>query len=163
MRNNGTNALIEVTGIHESGDILCRWAFDQGNSFRYHPFEFGNEFKPATQEFVDSIERQICPEHGDIPQVFAYSVDTTKNPLPDRWDVREDGFRHCSFCGSLHPDDLISLIKEYGFGIIEPTTKNYKWYVRVGNQQMKYYRYHDCQYDFVNKYNALISERNANS
>lgn len=148
-RNNGSNALLEVVGVHESGDVLCRWAFDEGNPMRYHPFEFSKEFETVTQEYVDNIERQCCPER--------YSADK-KISNPDRWDVDELGVRDCSFCGSIHPDDLITLIKEQGFGIINPSDKNYKWYIDSKEKRYKYYRYHDSQHDFVNKYNKLLDD-----
>lgn len=152
-RNNGSNALIKVVGEHESGDLLCVWAFDAGKPFRYHPFEFKNEFEEVTQEYVDSIERHCCPEHAGIPSVFAYSVDD-ENPNPDRWDI-SDGFRKCSFCGSIHPEDLILLIKEHGFGIIESTDKRYKWYIHINNEMYKFYRYHEDE-KFVEDYNKLL-------
>jgi len=159
-RNNGSNALIEVVDEHESGDLLCRWAFDNGKSFRYHPFEFKNEFEPVTQEYVDGIERHCCPDHSGMPQVFAYSVNKDENPNPDRWDVDQFGVRDCSYCGSIHPDDFIKLIREFGFGIIEPSTKSYKLYVNVGvGRRYKYYRSHDEEHDFVNKYNQIIDEK----
>lgn len=160
-RNNGTNALIEVVGKHESGDYLCRWAFDQGNPFRYHHHEFEQEFESVTQEYIDSIERHLCPDHGNIPPVFAYSVED-KASKPDRWDIREiPGIRHCSYCGSIHPDDLIELIRKHGFGIIQKTDKSYKWYIRIPGHEgfcVKYYRSHDANSDFVNKYNHLLDE-----
>lgn len=28
------------------------------------------------------------------------------------FEKREDGYRHCSFCGSLHPEDLAKLLNE---------------------------------------------------
>jgi len=56
-----------------------------------------------------------------------------------RWEVRPyDGgpyrntFRTCSYCGSMHPEDLISFVRE-GRARLEGTTKNYKFYVRVPN------------------------------
>ncbi len=48
---------------------------------------------------------------------------------------------------------LIELIKEKGFGIIERSTKSYKWY--VGN--FKYYRMHDTA-EFIEQYNTLSSQ-----
>jgi|ERR1700687_324385 len=48
--------------------------------------------------------------HGDVSQggVFKFGSPT--------WETREgepyiDGFRHCSYCGSLHPEDLIAALK----------------------------------------------------
>lgn len=158
-RNNGTNALIQVVGKHESGDLLCLWAFYDNEPFRYSEYDFKKEFEPVTQEYVDSIERHLCPDHARVPSVFTASVDVTKNPNPDRWDKDEYGVRDCSYCGSIHPDDLISLLREYGFKVIERSDKSYKWYIHIpGRRQYKYYRSHDESSDFVNKYNALIDE-----
>ena len=71
----------------------------------------------------------------------------------------------CSFCGSLHPDRVIELIKEHGFGIVSPSDKSYKWYIHQPNTPnasfggIKYYRYHDTD-EFINKYNELVGEHN---
>lgn len=56
-----------------------------------------------------------------------------ERPLPDTWDIGPDGNRTCSYCGSIHSDDLIAIARKalvddrYG---IEGTTKSYKVYVR---------------------------------
>lgn len=74
----------------------------------------------------------VCPDQA----AYAHS------PLagePARWRVRPyDGgpyeygsSRFCSFCGSLHPDDAIELIRHGG--LLETTTKGYKRYVRAPN------------------------------
>lgn len=159
-RNNGSDAIIQVVGQHESGDALCIWAFGGGNPFRYHSYEFSKEFDKVTEEYVNNVERQCCPEHGYVPQVMAHSVDLDKNPFPDYWRKDVHNNRTCSFCGSIHPDDYINAIKEHGFGISERTTKSYKVYVNIpGAEMYKYYRYHDNQYgSFVDKYNALVDE-----
>lgn len=34
----------------------------------------------------------------------------TINRGPITWMKREDGFRHCSYCGSLHPEDFLRLM-----------------------------------------------------
>lgn len=55
----------------------------------------------------------------------------------------------CSYCGSLHPERVLELVKEHGLGVLEPSTKSYKWYVTrrdVPNALfggIKYYRWHD--------------------
>lgn len=48
--------------------------------------------------------------HGDVSQGGVFKFDSP------RWETRErepyiDGFRHCSYCGSLHPEDLITALK----------------------------------------------------
>lgn len=55
----------------------------------------------------------------------------------------------CSYCGSLHPERVRELVQEHGLGVLEPSTKSYKWYVTrrdVPNALfggIKYYRWHD--------------------
>jgi hypothetical protein len=44
-------------------------------------------------------EKPTC--HGDHAP-FAPDVTT--------WQVRSDGLRHCNYCGSLHPEDLVALV-----------------------------------------------------
>ncbi len=59
----------------------------------------------------------------------------------DKWQqFKSNGNRVCSYCGSLHPDDMFALVKmaadapadaEYETTVsIEPSDKNYKVYVR---------------------------------
>lgn len=61
-------------------------------------------------------------------------------PGPDHWQkFKTNGNRVCSYCGSLHPDDMFALVKasanapedaEYGSVVeIEPSDKSYKIYV----------------------------------
>lgn len=47
--------------------------------------------------------------------------------------------RCCSFCGSLPPDDFMSLVRTGA--MIEPTDKDYKAYIR-GETQAKFYYQH---------------------
>jgi len=152
-RNNGSSALIEVVGEHESGDVLGIWAFDSKDPFRYHPFEFGKEFEPVTQEYVDSIERQCCPERisqGSKPEGIEN---------PDCWNKDVFGTRRCSFCGSIHPDDVLELLKEKGLGIQEKTNKSYKVYINAGvGRYYKFCGYHWSEGDFIEKYNKLVEE-----
>jgi hypothetical protein len=69
--------------------------------------------------------------------------------------------RVCSFCGSLHPDRVIEIIREQGLGVIEQSTKGYKMYVHQPNVPnasfggIKYYRHHDTP-QFVAELRALI-------
>lgn len=57
----------------------------------------------------------------------------TDEALPDTWDWGPDGCRTCSWCGSIHPDDMLRIARlvpdddRYG---IEGTTKSYKRYIR---------------------------------
>lgn len=72
-------------------------------------------------------------------------------PLPDTCDLGPDGNRTCSYCGSIHPDDLMAICRKtltderYG---VEGTTKSYKVYVRqpgvrnAGEGAIKFYMHH---------------------
>jgi hypothetical protein len=77
----------------------------------------------------------------------------------DYWEMRGDD-KCCSFCGSLHPDRVIELLKERGSGILEPSTKSYKWYLNrpeIPNASfggIKYYRQHDTP-GFIEKINQI--------
>ena len=64
-------------------------------------------------------EPMYCPRRAEGPSF-------TKGP--DEWRVR-DGHRHCSYCGSLHPEELFAAI-EVG-ATVTPTDKSYKIYVDV--------------------------------
>jgi hypothetical protein len=147
MRNNGSGAILEVIGKHESGDYMCNWIFNTGTGFRYHPYEFEKEFVPIDSAIVDKLERQRCGRRGEGVATLE------KEPLPDFWK-EIDGVKKCSFCGSLHPMSLIEIIKEKGFGIIHPSDKSYKWYVDGYN---KYYRMHDTP-EFIDQYNSLVTQ-----
>jgi len=55
------------------------------------------------------------------------------------WSVRPNGDRTCSYCGSLHPDDFLDIMRRYAadeegysFGL---TDKSYKVYANRGGVQ----------------------------
>lgn len=50
----------------------------------------------------------------------------------DRWD-EERGYRNCSFCGSLHPDDFLAAV-EAG-AEVGPTDKGYKAYIDLPEKE----------------------------
>jgi hypothetical protein len=91
--------------------------------------------------------RQRCGRRDDP---FAFNYKDTALP-PDTWDYGPDGNRTCSYCGSIHPDDLMAICRKtltddrYG---IEGTTKSYKVYVRqpgvrnAGEGAIKFYMQH---------------------
>lgn len=82
----------------------------------------------------------------------------------DTWDIREQMHkglraRHCSFCGSLHPDDFMRLV-EQGW-IVGPTDKSYKAYLGspdgAHDLETKFYYQHlspEQRQQFVSLYNA---------
>lgn len=86
-----------------------------------------------------------------------------RKPDLDTWRlIGKD--RICSFCGSLHPDRVIELIKEHGMEVIDPSTKSYKFYIRQPNVPnssfggIKYYRFHDTP-EFVKELKELIGAK----
>jgi len=66
-------------------------------------------------------------------------------PNLDGWDrTRYDNELHCNFCGSLHPDYVLSVMAS-GKCTLRPTDKNYKVYVDVPGDHMtsgKFYFQH---------------------
>jgi len=76
------------------------------------------------------------------------------SPGPDAW--RDD--RTCSCCGSIHPDDFMTLARS-GEAEIGPTDKRYKAYVEGGefrNPRKFYFQHLDMaqREEFVRLYNA---------
>lgn len=71
-------------------------------------------------------EELICPERKNVPHQADKPSDT--------WRVLPNGDRTCSFCGSLHPDDYLRILK-LAADEASPVTceravgKAYKWYV----------------------------------
>lgn len=161
-RNNGSEAIIEIVDIHESGDYLCNWFGSEGTPFRYNKWDFDKEFIKIEQLDIDKLERQLCPEHYQLPSVFTKSIDD-KSSKPDYWKTLSNGDRVCSYCGSLHPDDVLKIVKEFGSSVIGKTDKSYKWYINRPNVTnaleggIKYYRCYDTQ-EFIDELNTLISK-----
>jgi len=100
-------------------------------------------------------EKSNCGSPNNDPMFFP--------DLPRVWEMTGDD-KVCSFCGSLHPDRVIELVKEHGIGIIESITKGYKWYVTrkdVPNASfggIKYYRWHDVDRPgFIEELKAMES------
>jgi len=90
--------------------------------------------------------RQRCGRRDDV-----FGVNYEDGHLPDTWDLGPDGNRTCSYCGSIHPDDLMDICRktltddQYA---VEGTTKAYKVYVRQPGVQnasqgaIKFYMQH---------------------
>ena len=53
------------------------------------------------------------------------------------WNVRPNGDRTCSYCGSLHPDDFLDIMQRYAAGeegySFSLTDKSYKVYAKRAN------------------------------
>ena len=73
-------------------------------------------------------------------------------PEHDHWRSMPDGTRTCSFCGSLHEDDFIDILRHYVAGdqgySFSTTTKGYKWYAHrpsvknASDGGIKFYNWH---------------------
>lgn len=63
-----------------------------------------------------------CPRRSELGNTSMFKL-----PEEDAWRDDPAGFRRCSYCGSMHPDDLFAFIEA---GVeLGPTDKNYKVYV----------------------------------
>lgn len=91
-----------------------------------------------------------CPERGSNPLGQSPAFDGHK-PNPDTWDVGPDGNRTCSFCGSIHFDDLMKVARKVPDDAryaLDGTTKGYKIYVRqpgvmnASQGAIKFYSWH---------------------
>ena len=95
-------------------------------------------------------ERQTCPRRVEGPL-------TAQQTDADTWAKRPgDAFRSCSYCGSMHPDDLLDAVTK-GFKV-GPTDKVYKIYVGMPTFA-KFYTQHfmeheDTSQQFANLYSA---------
>ncbi len=78
------------------------------------------------------------------------------------WRTRDKGtLRFCSYCGGIHPEDLIARLKAPGTASvrIERTSKSYKSYVHDSLYgQLKLYHWHLTQPD-VDQLNAILQLR----
>ena len=89
-----------------------------------------------------SLERHTCPSRG--------AYDPNIDEGLDVWDTRGED-RVCSFCGSIHPDDLKAILEELPENeevTVEISTKRHKLYINRPNIKnasegaIKYYFYH---------------------
>lgn len=91
--------------------------------------------------------RQRCGRRDDP---FAYNH--KDGELPDTWDIGPDGCRTCSYCGSMHYEDLLDICRCVVAGLegysVDPSDKSYKVYVRqpgvrnAGEGAIKFYKQH---------------------
>lgn len=93
--------------------------------------------------------KQRCGQRINMPATSRYAVGD--GPTPDTWDFGPDGNRTCSYCGSIHPDDLMEICRKTLTDeryVVEGTTKAYKVYVRqpgvrnASEGAIKFYKHH---------------------
>lgn len=104
-------------------------------------------------------EQHLCPDRQNTPRISGW-------PEKDTWDVRANGDRCCSFCGSLHPEDYMRLMRDACDDTSEThieraTGKTYKFYVHqkdVSNALdggIKFYVWHISSDAWADEANAL--------
>lgn len=72
------------------------------------------------------------PMFHQLPHQWNKGYKRWKDPS-DKWpDSETPKPRTCNYCGGAHPEDVLILIKDHGWRV-EPTTKNYKFYLNPGN------------------------------
>lgn len=74
----------------------------------------------------------------------------------DTWEERGNGYRQCSFCGGMHPEDAIKFVTEGK--AVDPTTKPYKRYILGVSGPGKLYVMHFSD-DQVKRFNAALRSR----
>jgi len=136
------------------------------------------EEEPEFSTLVDvEPEEFMCPR-----RVENMGLSITKGP--DHWQkFKSNGQRVCSYCGSLHPEDMFALVKQSAESpadgdyrktvIIEPSDKKYKVYVHqpdVRNASeggIKFYMQHlprkDGKIDVTDEQQAEYAEAVARS
>lgn len=99
------------------------------------------------QRLFSFAGRQCCGRRSE-----SFCIDGREaEALPDTWDMGPDGNRTCSYCGSIHPDDLMEVCRrtiddpQYS---VDGTDKSYKVYVRIPGVRnasegaIKFYMHH---------------------
>jgi hypothetical protein len=143
--------------------VLSRWsptpeqrqAIVEGKDIFLNLFTFGRPLQPI-QMFVASDEdsteimqivgiKPIQTDYGtsEITHMTCRSRMEQQGPWEyreglDKWEYSPNGDRTCSFCGSLHPEDFMDLVRKAAAGEpieVEPSDKTYKIY--VGRQSVK--------------------------
>jgi hypothetical protein len=95
--------------------------------------------------------------HGETPSVFKYGQPT--------WSEPREGtdFRTCSYCGCIHPDDLIRVVAEGK--VMGGSDWKYGWphkfYITAKDFHAKWYNVHleDLEGEQFDKVVALLKEK----
>jgi len=160
------NPLRTLRGAAVEVPVLSRWspteeqrmAIYAGKDIFLNLFTFGGPLQPI-QMFIgsdgDAIDIKDVIEAGhakkdtgssEITHMTCRSRMEQRGPWEyreglDTWEYSPNGDRICSFCGSLHPDDFMELVRQAAEGgaeevvEIEPSDKSYKIY--VGRQSVR--------------------------
>jgi hypothetical protein len=151
---------------NETTDELLKEKMDAvGTSFGVYG-SYGNGYQIQTNAISPQVvgeDVHWCPRRGEGGPGLNIAKDG------DHWKSFPNGQRTCSYCGSLHPDDMLVLMNEHGLGAIEPSTKQYKWYiarpyaaVNASLGPIKYYRMHDTP-ELISKLKELLEQNRAKS
>ena len=73
---------------------------EYGSSARY-------AFREATEEEYEQFAAKVQTEQ---PLIRCHRGESFLQDITF-WEKREDGLRHCSYCGSFHPDDLANALQ----------------------------------------------------
>jgi hypothetical protein len=98
-------------------------------------------------------EKFTCPRRIEDGAMLAYGGENS-----DTWGKRADKRLHCSYCGSVKPDEFIAYLKEGGeLGV---TDKNYKAYLGRSDGGKFYYQHLSVEqrHDFID----LLNEKKVN-
>lgn len=113
------------------------------------------------REFLN--QKHHCPRRNEYGTMFVHG--SKPGETPDDWFMRGND-PCCTYCGSIHPDRMVEIIKEYGEMVLEKSTKHYKIYVKRPKIQnsdggIKYYRHHDTP-ELVSILNSIYINQNKN-
>jgi len=142
-----------VTGIAPKGGWLIRGADGKlwGNDADF----FDATYERVPDEYVPAV--QASPRYELVGEPFNCGSRVEQGRvvagvLSDHWRKMPNGDRTCSYCGSLHEDDLFEILQAYADGkegySFDPTTKPYKKYASrpgVSNASeggIKFYGWH---------------------
>jgi hypothetical protein len=142
--------------ISDRDGAYCRTHWDEQENARHA------EEKHATEE-AGGPWPQLCPRRVEDGTTDRFLSADRPRETPDVWEIREQMHkglraRHCSYCGSLHPDDFMERVLA-GWEV-GPTDKNYKAYLRradSGGPESKFYFQHlsvEQRHQFIDLLNA---------
>ena len=111
--------------------------------------------------FLSRAEKQECPRRAEGPMITE-PPDYWRRTKKESWPKGIKKPRTCSFCGCIHPEDAITLVRDSNF-TVESTTKNYKWYLNPPHGQVapsfKLYRQHTTQEQRETLSNIILEKR----